>query len=170
MYLVSETVEAGSTPVSLSLHVDVVEDTFHYTSEHSCSGEVGYPDVSGFLSLTISNPTTGETAIFNEKVISDAMKVYDSSVSSSLYLYSVLLADGLMLLVKENTTRQESCSSTHSLKFYLNASREWNEGKIRCEIQTEDASVQSSVVEEILYVIPGNFQMFRLYDPYSESI
>ncbi|XP_048745227.2 mucin-2-like isoform X2 [Ostrea edulis] len=148
------TVEAGSTPVSLSLHVDVVEDTFHYTSEHSCSGEVGYPDVSGFLSLTISNPTTGETAIFNEKVISDAMKVYDSSVSSSLYLYSVLLADGLMLLVKENTTRQESCSSTHSLKFYLNASREWNEGKIRCEIQTEDASVQSSVVEETLYVIP----------------
>lgn len=91
---------AGSAQVSLSLNTDIVENYYRYTSEHSCIGEIGYPD-AGFLSLTAIHPTSGETVVYNEEVVTDAMKV-KSTVGLGIYDYGVTLADDFGILIRED--------------------------------------------------------------------
>lgn len=149
------TVLAGSTGVYMSLNIDIVENTYRYTSEHSCFGEIGYPDANGYLSLTATHPTSGETVVYNEEVVTDAMKV-KSTVGLSIYDYGVTLADDFRILVREDRKVQENCSTIHKVRFFLNVSREWSRGSFRCEIQTKEGRIPTSAIEEIFYVIPSD--------------
>uniref|UniRef100_A0A8W8J274 C1q domain-containing protein n=1 Tax=Magallana gigas TaxID=29159 RepID=A0A8W8J274_MAGGI len=149
------TVLAGSTAVSLSLNTDIVENYYRYTSEHSCTGEIGYPD-AGFLSLSAIHPTSGETVVYNEEVVTDAMKVKDRLVGSDIYSYGVTLAKDFRILVKEDRKVQENCSTIHKVRFFLNVSREWSRGRFRCEIRTKEGRIPTSLQEEQFYVIPSD--------------
>ncbi|XP_062597966.1 serine-rich adhesin for platelets-like [Saccostrea cucullata] len=146
------TTTAGSTPVSLSLSVDIVEKSFLHLSAHYCSGEIGYPEVNGFLSLTFTNPKTKEAVIYNEKMLLNSTKIIVTTIS----LNKVILADGLILLIREDVKLSENCSTIQRMKFYLNVSNQWNHGQIKCEIQTEDGPVLASEKEEVYFVIPAN--------------
>lgn len=150
---------AGSTGVYMSLNIDIVENTYRYTSEHSCFGEIGYPDANGYLSLTATHPTSGETVVYNEEVVTDAMKV-KSTVGLSIYDYGVTLADDFRILVREDRKVQVNCSTIHKVRFFLNVSREWSRGSFTCEIQTKEERIPTSAIEEIFYVIPSKINTF----------
>lgn len=150
---------AGSTAVSLSLNTDIVENYYRYTSEHSCTGEIGYPD-AGFLSLSAIHPTSGETVVYNEEVVTDAMKVKDRLVGSDIYSYGVTLAKDFRILVKEDRKVQENCSTIHKVRFFLNVSREWSRGRFRCEIRTKEGRIPTSLQEEQFYVIPSKIIIY----------
>lgn len=150
---------ARSTVVSMSLNIDTVEHSYRHTSEHSCFGEIGYPDANGYLSLTATHPTSGKTVVYNEEDVTDAMKV-KSSVGISIYDYGVILADDFGILVREDRKVQKNCSTIHQLRFFLNVSREWSRGSFRCEIRTKEGRIPSSVKEELFYVIPSKINTF----------
>lgn len=149
---------AGSAQVSLSLNTDIVENYYRYTSEHSCIGEIGYPD-AGFLSLTAIHPTSGETVVYNEEVVTDAMKV-KSTVGIGIYDYGVTLADDFGILIREDQKVQENCSTIHKMRFFLNVSREWSRGRFRCEIRTKEGWIPTSLQEEQFYVIPSKIVIY----------
>lgn len=150
---------AGSTGVSMSLNIDIVENTYRYTSEHSCFGEIGYPDASGYLSLTATHPTSGETVVYNEEVVTDTMKV-KTAVGSNIYDYGVTLANDFVILIREDRKVQENCSTIHKLRFFLNVSREWSRGSLKCEIRTKEERIPTSVKEEQFYVIPSKIKIY----------
>ncbi|XP_078310995.1 uncharacterized protein LOC111135241 isoform X2 [Crassostrea virginica] len=147
------TVIAGHIPVSLVLNVDIVENTFRHTSIHSCSGEIGYPDADGLLSLTFTDSSKGKTVTYNEKNITESMKVKGES---SVYSYSVTLAEDFQILVLEDRKVRSNCSTVHTVRFYLRVSRAWNMGMFRCEVVTNKGLAQSSVKAEQFYVISGD--------------
>lgn len=134
------------------LNVDIVENTFRHTSIHSCSGEIGYPDADGFLSLTFTDSSKGKTVTYNEKNITESMKVKGES---SVYSYSVTLAEDFQILVLEDRKVRSNCSTVHTVRFYLRVSRAWNMGMFRCEVVTNKGVAQSSVKAEQFYVISG---------------
>lgn len=138
----------------MSLNTDIVENYYRYTSEHSCSGEIGYPD-AGFLSLTAIHPTSEETVVYNEEVVTDAMKVKDTLVGSDIYNFGVTLAENFRILVREDRKEQRNCSTIHKIRFFLNVSREWSRGSFRCEVRTKEGKIPTSEKEEQFYVIPG---------------
>lgn len=139
----------------MSLNIDIVEYNYRHTSEHSCFGEIGYPEANGYLSLTATHPTSGEIVVYNEEIVTDAMKVKASVDSSNIYNYGVPLADDFGILVREDRKVQENCSTIHKLRFFLNVSREWSRGSIRCEIRTKEERIPTSVKEERFYAIPS---------------
>ena len=74
---------------------------------------------------------------------------------SSVYSYSVSLAEDFQILVLEDRKVRSNCSTVHTVRFYLRVSRAWNMGMFRCEVVTNKGVAQSSVKAEQFYVISG---------------
>ena len=74
---------------------------------------------------------------------------------SSVYSYSVTLAEDFQILVLEDRKVRSNCSTVHTVRFYLRVSRAWNMGMFRCEVVTNKGLAQASVKAEQFYVISG---------------